>query len=373
MGRVKLKIKRLENINGRQSTYAKRKNGIIKKANELSILCDIDIVLIMFSPSGKPTICKAKNSIEGVITKFAQLTPQERAKRKLESLEALKKTFKKLDHDVNIQDFIGTSYQSVEDLTNRTKLLRNQLSEVQNRLSCWTNLDKIDSIEQLGQMEDSLRQSLNEIRTRKENFGKQPILSLGCTNQFQNGIHLGHEQQIQPLSWIPNDDSQQMVLAKDTGLFPKRDMDCSAGTSYGGYSGYFGNGEKVEIASTGQENGFLDELIKTEALRLQMYAQYPYPPHNFSFLSDKKFEPAQQLNLQENTEDYRFDGNFEPPRQFGFDTTLHNSASISEPCSVPLLDERLYPQQHCTSHNQVANELGYMHVQATHHQPNLTN
>ncbi|GMQ07397.1 hypothetical protein CsSME_00051601 [Camellia sinensis var. sinensis] len=42
-----------------------------------------------------------------VITKFAQLTAQERTKRKLESLEALKKTFKKLDYDANIQDFLG--------------------------------------------------------------------------------------------------------------------------------------------------------------------------------------------------------------------------------------------------------------------------
>jgi hypothetical protein len=58
MGRVKLKIKRLENTNGRQATYAKRKHGIMKKANELSILCDIDIVLLMFSPSGKPSICR---------------------------------------------------------------------------------------------------------------------------------------------------------------------------------------------------------------------------------------------------------------------------------------------------------------------------
>lgn len=57
MGRVKLKIKRLENTNGRQATYAKRKNGIMKKANELSVLCDIDIVLLMFSPTGKPSLC----------------------------------------------------------------------------------------------------------------------------------------------------------------------------------------------------------------------------------------------------------------------------------------------------------------------------
>jgi len=57
MGRVKLKIKRLENNSGRQVTYSKRRAGILKKAKELSILCDIDIVLLMFSPTGKPTLC----------------------------------------------------------------------------------------------------------------------------------------------------------------------------------------------------------------------------------------------------------------------------------------------------------------------------
>ena len=44
-------------MNGRQATYAKRKSGIMKKANELSILCDIDIVLLTFSPTGKPSLC----------------------------------------------------------------------------------------------------------------------------------------------------------------------------------------------------------------------------------------------------------------------------------------------------------------------------
>jgi hypothetical protein len=57
MGRVKLKIKKLENQSGRQITYSKRRSGILKKAKELSILCDIDLVLIMFSPTGKSTIC----------------------------------------------------------------------------------------------------------------------------------------------------------------------------------------------------------------------------------------------------------------------------------------------------------------------------
>lgn len=53
MGRVKLQIKRIENDTNRQVTFSKRRNGLIKKAYELSILCDIDITLIMFSPSGR--------------------------------------------------------------------------------------------------------------------------------------------------------------------------------------------------------------------------------------------------------------------------------------------------------------------------------
>lgn len=56
MGRVKLKIKRLESTSNRQVTYSKRRNGILKKARELSILCDIDIVLLMFSPTGRSTL-----------------------------------------------------------------------------------------------------------------------------------------------------------------------------------------------------------------------------------------------------------------------------------------------------------------------------
>lgn len=56
MGRLKLKIKRLESSSNRQVTYSKRRNGIVKKAKELSILCDIDIVLLMFSPTGRPTL-----------------------------------------------------------------------------------------------------------------------------------------------------------------------------------------------------------------------------------------------------------------------------------------------------------------------------
>ena len=56
MGRVKLQIKKIESTTNRQVTFSKRRNGLIKKAYELSVLCDVDVALIMFSPSGRLSV-----------------------------------------------------------------------------------------------------------------------------------------------------------------------------------------------------------------------------------------------------------------------------------------------------------------------------
>ncbi|KAF1889400.1 hypothetical protein Lal_00024725 [Lupinus albus] len=78
MGRVKLEIKRIENTTNRQVTFSKRRNGLIKKAYELSILCDIDIALIMFSPSGRLSHFSGRRRIEDVFTRYINLPDQER-------------------------------------------------------------------------------------------------------------------------------------------------------------------------------------------------------------------------------------------------------------------------------------------------------
>lgn len=53
MGRGKVELKRIENKINRQVTFAKRRNGLLKKAYELSILCDAEVALILFSNNGK--------------------------------------------------------------------------------------------------------------------------------------------------------------------------------------------------------------------------------------------------------------------------------------------------------------------------------
>ncbi|WZY87703.1 hypothetical protein YC2023_044438 [Brassica napus] len=53
MGRGRIEIKKIENVNSRQVTFSKRRNGLMKKANELSILCDAEVAVIVFSSTGK--------------------------------------------------------------------------------------------------------------------------------------------------------------------------------------------------------------------------------------------------------------------------------------------------------------------------------
>ncbi|CAO2818449.1 unnamed protein product [Amaranthus hypochondriacus] len=53
MGRERVELKRIENKINRQVTFAKRRNGLLKKAYELSILCDAEVALIIFSNRGK--------------------------------------------------------------------------------------------------------------------------------------------------------------------------------------------------------------------------------------------------------------------------------------------------------------------------------
>ncbi|KAK9066810.1 hypothetical protein SSX86_014133 [Deinandra increscens subsp. villosa] len=53
MGRGRIEIKRIENKTNRQVTFCKRRNGLLKKAYELTVLCDAEITLIVFSSNGR--------------------------------------------------------------------------------------------------------------------------------------------------------------------------------------------------------------------------------------------------------------------------------------------------------------------------------
>ncbi|KAL0424385.1 UNVERIFIED_CONTAM: Agamous-like MADS-box protein [Sesamum radiatum] len=78
MGRSKLPIKKIENTTNRQVTFSKRRYGLIKKAYEIAVLCDIDLALIMFSPSGRLSHFSGRKRVEDVIYRYINLSDRDR-------------------------------------------------------------------------------------------------------------------------------------------------------------------------------------------------------------------------------------------------------------------------------------------------------
>lgn len=53
MGRGKIMIRRIDDSASRQVTFSKRRNGLLKKAKEISILCDAEVGVMVFSSTNK--------------------------------------------------------------------------------------------------------------------------------------------------------------------------------------------------------------------------------------------------------------------------------------------------------------------------------
>ncbi|KAL1541633.1 agamous-like MADS-box protein AGL65 isoform X2 [Salvia divinorum] len=352
MGRVKLKIQRLETLNSRQVTYGKRRAGILKKAQEISVLCDIPIVLIMFSPSGKPSIfCGQRSNIDEMIAKYAQLTPKERAKRRLESLETLKRNFKKLDQDVDIEEFLDASTPSIEEMQNRAATLQAQLAEVHERIRWWSNPDTIEDIEHLDQMENSLRESLNRTQITKEKFFKEPLIQFDCTSQFPNNMHFplstSSDQDCVNQSWLPGGEGQHMMLSGEPQFLASRDMECSRDASFPACSDYFPNVKEQDLDTARRMKTerrldllSIDDYSYSAHMRMPLGDQYPY--NSFGNLSfPDLLEPGKDVNFQLSSLGYQINGNFDLP---------HSLVPDAGPCAISMLVDNSYlPPPDCSS------------------------
>ncbi|KAK8618527.1 hypothetical protein V6N13_132516 [Hibiscus sabdariffa] len=69
LARGKIEIKRIENTTSRQVTFCKRRNGLLKKAYELSVLCDAEVALVVFSSRGR-LYEYANNSVKDSIERY---------------------------------------------------------------------------------------------------------------------------------------------------------------------------------------------------------------------------------------------------------------------------------------------------------------
>ncbi|KAJ0259795.1 Agamous-like MADS-box protein AGL29 [Hirschfeldia incana] len=69
MGRRKIKMEMVQDMNTRQVTFSKRRTGLFKKASELATLCNAEIGILVYSPGGKP-YSYGKPNLDAVTERF---------------------------------------------------------------------------------------------------------------------------------------------------------------------------------------------------------------------------------------------------------------------------------------------------------------
>ncbi|XP_058179626.1 MADS-box protein JOINTLESS isoform X1 [Rhododendron vialii] len=191
MAREKIQIKKISNSTARQVTFSKRRRGLFKKAEELSVLCDADVALIIFSSAGKLfQYSSSSSSMEGI----------------LERHDLHSKNLDKLEQP-------STELQLVED-TNYTRLSKEVVEKSHELRKMRGEELRGLSIEELQQLERSLEVGLTRVIEKKAEKIMKEI-----THLQQKGMQLMEDneklrQQVMGVSNARNNvvaDSDNMV------------------------------------------------------------------------------------------------------------------------------------------------------------------
>ncbi|XP_068342582.1 MADS-box protein SOC1-like isoform X3 [Pyrus communis] len=158
MVRGKTQMRRIENTTSRQVTFSKRRSGLLKKAFELSVLCDAEVSLIIFSPRGK-LYEFASSSMQGTIERYLKHAKDNQTNNKSSSSEQ------------NMQNMQHLKQEA-------TSMLKQiELLEVSKRQLLGESLGSC-TLAELQEIEHQLEKSVYNVRARKNQVFKEQIEQL---------------------------------------------------------------------------------------------------------------------------------------------------------------------------------------------------
>ncbi|KAL0396617.1 UNVERIFIED_CONTAM: Agamous-like MADS-box protein FUL-L [Sesamum calycinum] len=151
MGRGKVELKRIENKISRQVTFSKRRSGLLKKANEISVLCDAEVALIVFSAKGKLFEYSTDTSMERIIEKYERHSYAEK------------------NHTMNSKPKENNLCIEHPKLMARLEVLQRNMRNYEGE-----DLDPL-SLRELQSLQQQLDSALKRIRTRKNQLMQESI------------------------------------------------------------------------------------------------------------------------------------------------------------------------------------------------------
>lgn len=172
-------VRKIDNPTSRQAIYLKRRDGIIKKANELSVLCDTDVGVIIFSPSGKLTSFASNGRVEDVFLRFIN-RPDGLKGGPIWNEEYLSQRLKQLKQEAEMLEKI----EKIEELEETLYKLNRQLLEAQEKMRYYEpNVEKITSLFEAGVYQQSLENAIQCIEQSKAKFVGNQIVQQSNDNK----------------------------------------------------------------------------------------------------------------------------------------------------------------------------------------------
>ncbi|KAF8048914.1 hypothetical protein N665_2354s0001 [Sinapis alba] len=193
MVRGKIEMKKIENATSRQVTFSKRRNGLLKKAYELSVLCDAQVSLIVFSQRGR-LYEFSSSDMRNTIERYHKYTN---------------------DHETSNQDseiYIQQLKEEASHMITKIELLEFHKRKLlgQELASC--------SLHELQEIDSELQKSLGEVRARKAQLFKEQLEKLKAKEKqlLEENVQLHQKNVLDP--WRGSIDQQMKFRDIDLNL-----------------------------------------------------------------------------------------------------------------------------------------------------------
>ncbi|XP_058760186.1 MADS-box transcription factor 1-like isoform X2 [Vicia villosa] len=200
MGRGRVELKRIENKINRQVTFAKRRNGLLKKAYELSVLCDAEVALIIFSNRGKLYEFCSSSSMLKTLERYQKCNygaPEANvsAREALElssqqeylKLKARYEALQRSQRNLMGEDLGPLSSKELESLERQLDSSLKQIRSTRTQFM-------LDQLSDLQRKEHMLSEANRSLRQRLEGYQLNQLQMNACVEEMGYGRHPGQNQ-----------------------------------------------------------------------------------------------------------------------------------------------------------------------------------
>ena len=135
MGKRKIEMQKIENKITSQTTFYKRKKGLIKKALELSVLCDVEVFLVIVDKKKKLSITSTNNSAVNFINSYFMNIDNLQIKEEIGINDYIKFKKNKIKNSKNKLNFVKENdTKTLSDISNQnnTEIKKKELNVSKN-------------------------------------------------------------------------------------------------------------------------------------------------------------------------------------------------------------------------------------------------